>query len=186
LTRVTGESLNFNAADPNSVADFIMAKQNTFEMVGGGTAVHGGFVVRLLSLLFRPFFFDARGLFGLISSLENLIFIWGFFALLRNFREVRTRFQVGLFSKYCYVFTIILTIALAVLYYNVGLGLRQRVMVYPTLLPLLIAAWAISGERRGLSAGQVSHAYAGQARQTVARIPPHRPGPGPQPEKAGN
>lgn len=148
LVGATESTLNFNPADPNSVADFIVSKQNTFEMVGGGTAVHGGFIVRLLSLLFRPLFFDANGAFSIISSLENVLFIYGFVILIRNFPQIWKNFRAGIYSRYAFVFTFVLTISLAVLYYNVGLGLRQRVMVYPTLLPLFVLAWSVSAARK--------------------------------------
>ena len=186
LAQATSESLNFNPGDPNSVVDFIVAKQNTFGMIGGTTAFHGGFPLRLLSLLFRPFFFDAVGIFGIISSLENLFFLYAFVILLMNFREVWTRVRTGIYSRYCYVFTIILTISLAVLYYNVGLGLRQRVMLYPTLLPLLVAAWAMSSARRRRSGGRSSDAFGPGGAHGVPTSAPRQSRTGPHPEKAAD
>jgi hypothetical protein len=41
----------------------------------GRTAVNAGYPIRLLSLLFRPFFFDGGGALGLIVSFENLLFL---------------------------------------------------------------------------------------------------------------
>jgi hypothetical protein len=186
--RATQSALNFDAADPNSVADFIMTQQSITSSVGGGAAVEGGFLFRLVSLLFRPFFFDANGIFGLISSLENVVFLWGFIALVRNFGAVWKRIKGGIYSRYAYVFTLVLTISLAILYYNVGLGLRQRVMGYPALLPLLVVAWGVAAERKRRSASppavsRATSAFGGPARSDAKGVSVssaiHRPGADP-------
>jgi hypothetical protein len=148
LLSAVGNTYRFNATDANSVADFFASQSNMSILAPGSTTVEGNFVTRLLSLLFRPMFFDAIGLFGLISSVENLLFVAGFAYIIMNFRGLIRWFGTGLFPKYCFFFTVILTMLLAQVYYNVGLGLRQRVMIYPTLLPILVAAWAIARARR--------------------------------------
>lgn len=152
LLTTVGNTFKFDAADPNSVADFISSVQNQSDVLGGiSTNVYGGIFIKLFSLLFRPFFVDANGVFGIITSAENAIFLFGFCCLVLNYRGIGYFFRIGVYSKYFCFFTIILTILLAMVYYNVGLGLRQRVMVYPTLLPLFVVGWALFAARSGRS-----------------------------------
>jgi hypothetical protein len=149
LVSAVGRKYGFSASNPNSVADFITSVHNTGNFVGGSnTNVHGGFFVRLLSLLFRPFFFDSPNIFGIISSFENVIFLFGLYCVIANLSRMSRWFKAAMYAKYSYFFTIFLTLLLAAVYYNIGLGLRQRVMVYPTLLPIFVIGWAIYGARR--------------------------------------
>jgi len=148
LISTVSSTLSVDATDPNAVIEFFHRQQDLSKYAPGTTSVRGNFIVRLLSLLFRPFFFDAHGFFGIISSFENLVFVVGMIALMRNFTFMRRYIASSFFAKYCFFFTAILTVLLAQVYYNVGLGLRQRVMVYPTLLPLLIVALAVTAEAK--------------------------------------
>ena len=142
LFRTVGTTLNFDPSDPNSMADFIVAQHNIGNMLGGST-VRGGFPVRLFSLMFRPFFIDSRTAIGIIASMENAIFLISMFYCVTHLTSIYKIFNIAVYSRYCYFFTLILTISLAAVYYNVGLGLRERVMVYPTLLPIFAAAWSV-------------------------------------------
>jgi hypothetical protein len=96
-----------------------------------------------------------------------------------NRRSLALWFKTNIYSKYSYFFTFILTLLLAIVYYNVGLGLRQRVMVYPTLLPIFVIAWAIYASRR-----ERRPVLAGNARTSAAPFAPPRAGPGTTPENA--
>lgn len=138
-------TINVNLSDPNSVSDFLAKTQALNSTIAGTTSVSGSFPVRLFSLLFRPFFIDAHGIFGIIGSVENMFFLAAFIAFIRNFRAIKYFFKKDLYWKYCCIFTLILTLSLAEVYYNVGLGLRERVMVYPALLPVLLVALAAAG-----------------------------------------
>ena len=149
IIRTMGSKFGFSASNPNSVVDFISSVRNSHDFLSGSnTSVSGGFVVRLFSLLFRPFFIDSPNAFGLISSMENVFFLVSSYLVLTNIRSFVKWFQRYMSSKYFICFTIVLTVLLAMVYYNVGLGLRQRVMVYPTLLPIFVIAWAIWGTGR--------------------------------------
>lgn len=179
LMSAVGSRFGFDASDPNSVADFITSAHNAGNFVGSSnTNVSGGFPVRLLSLLFRPFFIDSPNLFGIISSVENVIFLFGFYCAIVNRKSLVLWFKTNVYSKYSYFFTFILTLLLAMVYYNVGLGLRQRVMVYPTLLPIFVIAWAIYGSRR-----ERPPVLAGNGGTRAASSGPPRAGPDPTPEK---
>jgi hypothetical protein len=159
LVAGTGAVAKVDLTDPSSVADLVTRMQNM--SVIGSTQVQGPFAVRLLSLLFRPFLLDANGIFGIISSFENMLFLGGFLIMVMNFRLVLSYSRDWVFAKYCLWFTLLITLSLAAVYYNVGLGLRERVMVYPTLLPLMLM---------GLTAAIVRpHRVAGQPVTTAQR-----------------
>lgn len=84
--------------------------------------------VQLFTFWFRPFFFDAPGILGLIVSVENLIsllivvvlFGWGFFGfLLKSDPLVKTSILTFLLASY----------PLAQISGNLGIALRQKSMV---------------------------------------------------------
>lgn len=148
VVEVVRSTLQVNVLDPNSVSEFIASRQSIGSSISGNTAVGGSFPLKLFSLLFRPLFFDAHGIFALFSSAENLIFVASFISVIMNLRTIRWFFRDSLFIKYCVFFTVALTLSLAAIYYNVGLGLRERAMVYPTLIPLFLLGWAAASIRR--------------------------------------
>lgn len=129
----------------DSVSDFMTTQSRVMavEAQESGSGVSGSYPVRLVSLLFRPFFFDAGGIPGLIASFENLILLVIIGFLVWNLRTVRELFRRIMLIRYCVMFTITAIALLALVYYNVGLGLRQKVMIMPTLL-ILLAGTALS------------------------------------------
>lgn len=110
----------------------------------GTTAVNASFPIRLLSLMFRPLFFDADELFAMIASFESLFLIGMVFLLLLRFRDLVGLFRNVFFARYATIFALGLTIFLALSYWNVGLGLRQKwTMLMPMYLVLFVAVVAV-------------------------------------------
>lgn len=110
----------------------------------GSTAVNAAFLVRLMSLMFRPLFFDADELFAMIASFESLFLIFMVLLLLLRFRDVIGLFRNVFFARYATIFAFGLTIFLALSYWNVGLGLRQKwTMLMPMYLVLFVAVGAV-------------------------------------------
>jgi hypothetical protein len=86
-------TFNLNLTDPNTVSDMLSGTgRDAFVQSedAGRTAVNAVYPVRVLSLLFRPFFFDAGGALGLIVSFENLLFLFMICALIYHRRLVTT------------------------------------------------------------------------------------------------
>lgn len=110
----------------------------------GNTAVNSAYPIRVLSLLFRPFFFDAPGPQGFIVSLENVLQVIATVYALAHFRTLR-KIAAGVpFARYALVSTAGIVLALSIGYYNVGLGIRQEAtMILPGLLVLLVSIWAV-------------------------------------------
>lgn len=138
-----------NISNTDSVSEFIETKSSVSEESGGDVNIVGAsFPVKLVSLLFRPFFIDATGLLGYVASLENVVLflviatlIWRFGTGLQVARSV-------LFARFAFFFFLMLTFLLALVNYNVGLGLRQKMMMMPALLAFLAAMLAVRTARK--------------------------------------
>jgi hypothetical protein len=131
---------NVDVSDADSMSDFFQRMENVAQSSSGGnTVVIGSFPYRLFSLLLRPFFIDAEGPMGMITSLENVAFLFIYLWLLWHWRAVVALFRKVAFVRYATTFALFVMILLAVVYYNVGLGLRQRTMFLPGLLCLFVA-----------------------------------------------
>jgi len=117
----------------------------------GRSVVTGSFFYLMFGLLFRPFFFDAPGLFGFAASVEN-VFVMGFIVILAiNGRSLFTLFRRVPFIRYALVATVVITIVLTFGYYNVGLGIRQKAtMILPGLLVLLVTTLAYRRAQRAV------------------------------------
>ncbi|HYD38063.1 MAG TPA: hypothetical protein VEA60_10640 [Allosphingosinicella sp.] len=118
----------------------------------GSTAVDAPFPIRLLSLMFRPFFFDAYELFALIASFESMLVIAIVIMLAVRSSDLLGLFRTVFFARYALIFAIGMTIFLALSYWNVGLGLRQKwTMLMPMYLVLFVAVLAVRrAKTRGL------------------------------------
>ena len=115
----------------------------------GTTAVTGGFAVKLLSLLFRPLFFDANELFALIASVESVLLIGVVLLLAIRARDLIQMFRNVFFVRFAAIYAVGMTLFLTIGYWNVGLGLRQKwTMMIPMYLVLLVAVIAVRRARK--------------------------------------
>lgn len=142
-------ALRLDLTDADSISTFLEARDSVAQSAAGGnTSVQGSFFVRLFSLLFRPFFFDVEDLFGYIASVENAILLLIFSVILFRLPTVLILVRRSPFIRYAVTLSVGIAIVLALSYYNVGLGLRQRTMFLPGLLSLLVMLMAIRSEPR--------------------------------------
>jgi hypothetical protein len=132
--------LQVDSLDLDTVSDFIATRQEYgLRDDVGGSFVNLPFPLRMASLLFRPFYFDAKGFMGLVASFENTIWLGVFGFLAWRFRDVYNCALENLFVRFCVVYAGTLTILLTLVNYNIGLGLRQKMMIMPAVLVLLAA-----------------------------------------------
>lgn len=142
-------TFSVDVTNAESVSDFLVAQSQVGEVsTGGSTIGSSSFPVKVLSLLFRPLFFDAGGLPGLIASFENLFLIFVFGYILYHWNLVAMLARRIFVVRYCIFFGATLTILLAMIYYNVGLGLRQKMMIMPGLLTVFAAVLAAAQVRK--------------------------------------
>lgn len=143
LVTTVQTSLNLNIMDPDSVSKFLEARQAAETLDTGANSFGNAiFPVRLLSLLFRPLFFDAHSAMGMIASLENVGSLCLFIYLVIRRRDVAMLSRRVFFVRFVLTFSVLLVLLLAAFNYNIGLGLRQRVMILPPLFSLFVAVWA--------------------------------------------
>lgn len=137
-------TINADVTSASSVEDFL-ARQNDIGATTAGTTSVGSltFPLRLLSLLFRPLFFDAVGVLGVLASAENVLVAIAFLYMLTHLRDLIWLARKVDFVRFIMVFAAIILLSLALIYFNVGLGLRQRVMAYPMIFSLLVALWSV-------------------------------------------
>jgi hypothetical protein len=145
-----------------SIGQQFERRDNVLNSVDAGTtAVSGGFMVRLLSLMFRPLFFDAKETLALIASIESLFLIGVVGLLLIRSRDVFRVFKKVLFARFALIYALGLTIFFAIGYWNVGLGLRQKwTMLVPMYLVLLVTVIAVRRARKRSLAAAVPAATA--------------------------
>lgn len=142
-------ALRLDLTDADSISTFLEARDSiATSAAGGNMSVTGSFVVRLFSLLLRPFFFDVEDLFGYIASVENVFLLMIFTAIAARFPTLVGLFRRTAFIRYAVTFTIGVVIVLALAYYNVGLGLRQRTMFFPGVLCILVMLMALRSHPR--------------------------------------
>jgi hypothetical protein len=139
-------ALDVTSAD--SISDFLAVRENvmassTSDDLGNSAVLNAPYPVKVLSFLFRPLFIDAEGAFGYIASLENVLFLSITGMVMLRFRTVIAAVKVAPFIRYALIFSVGVTLALSIHYYNIGLGLRQKTMVVPGFLMIFVALAAI-------------------------------------------
>ena len=76
---------------------------------------------------------------GIIASFENVAFIIAVLYIIANWRDAVYLTRRVPFVRFVLIFAFILLFALTLVYYNVGLGLRERVMAYPMIYAFLVS-----------------------------------------------
>ena len=141
-------ALNVNVASAESLGEFFSRQSGVGERVGGTTTVvTSSYPFKLFSLLCRPFFIDAQGIFGLVASVENIFILVMIGTILRRLPETLGLARQVFFLRFALMFGIVLTLLLALVYYNVGLGLRQKMMIMPALITFYAALTAVRSTR---------------------------------------
>jgi hypothetical protein len=150
FTAATVEStFRVDVTSADSVSDFLSTHDEVIQdaHAAGSTAVYGSYPVRLLSLLFRPMFWDAEGIFGYVASAENLLLLFVLGYLTIHVREALVLVKHVAFLRFALVVSVTIALMLALIYYNVGLGLRQKTMFVPGLLLLFLSVAALRQTR---------------------------------------
>jgi hypothetical protein len=128
----------------DSVASFVEQQTDSATRGVDQTLQQAAFPVKLFSLLYRPLFFDTGGLFGLVASFQNVVMIMITVLLARHWRIWMELFRGSFAIRFATIHFAALFFMLAFMYYNVGLGLRQREMATPALLITISAVWMVA------------------------------------------
>jgi hypothetical protein len=136
-------SVNYVGLEEGVSVDILEAyvdQRQTYNTEGGSSVdlASMSLPMRMFTYVFRPLFFDAGGLFGLVVSFENLIllliFISSLYGLLKR-NSTLNRFQLVFFSLY----VMITWLSLANTTANMGIAIRQKTMFSPMLLMLMLS-----------------------------------------------
>lgn len=150
--------LNFSDAD--SMTAILESKSQVSEESGGDLSIMGAsFPVKLFTLLFRPFFIDANGAFGYVASLENAVLMGVFAILILRMGTGLAIARSAMFARFAFFFFCLVTLLLALFNYNVGLGLRQKMMAMPALLVFFAALLAVRASQKQTVYGPGPLAY---------------------------
>jgi hypothetical protein len=167
----TNHSVDVSNAE--SVSEYMEARASIDESSGADLAiVQADMAVKVLSLWFRPFFLDAENAMGYIASLENLILLIIVLFIAVHQRLLRSAFKKVLYMRYATIMFVLLSAILAAVNYNVGLGLRQKMMAMPCLLVMLTTLLALRYGRVGQQAPPAEP----QWERPMARPPSAYPG----------
>lgn len=159
---VEGTFSGLSLSSTDSVTEYLESKSQVSQESGADFSIVGAsYPVKLFSLLFRPFFIDANGILGYVASLENVVLLAIFLILARRPRTVLGVARAALFARFALLFSIMLILLLAMVNYNVGLGLRQKMMMMPALLVFFAALLAVRAVQKGTVYGPNGAAYAG-------------------------
>jgi hypothetical protein len=140
--------LQIDLSTVGSIANYVDQQTTAATRGVDNTLANASFPVKLLSLLYRPFFVDSGGVFGIVASFQNVIMVVITLLLLRNFRLWAELFRGSFAIRFATIHFVTLYLMLAIMYYNVGLGLRQREMATPALLAVFVAVFMVGALRR--------------------------------------
>ena len=102
-------------------------------------------VLRVLSFLLSPFFFDAANALALLASFENLVLFFVLCVIVRNF--ARYKLYRDEYPRILMVYAICIALFLGLTNYNIGLGLRLKAMLFPVLFGMLVVAQSVRHRR---------------------------------------
>ncbi|SRX75859.1 hypothetical protein AEQU3_02856 [Aequorivita antarctica] len=109
------------------------------QKIEGGSSIYMGdktLIVKWLSYMFRPLFYDVFNILSLIVSFENALWLIFFFKIFKNLRKkIQLKYQEVYWFTFSAVFFI--TIPAAYLLYNLGIAVRQKTMIIPFLFILV-------------------------------------------------
>ena len=103
----------------------------------GGAGVdlkNSNLIVKWFSYMFRPFIFEARNPMFLVSALENLVWLYIFFIIIKGlfFDKIKTNYILWSYIGIILACTLPLAYTLA----NFGISMRQKIMIFPFFLIL--------------------------------------------------
>ena len=145
------EYAKIEEASVESFDKFADAKSSVLSRASTGSAIDISsypFPLKVLTFLFRPFFFDVRNLNGLIASLENLVLVIIFFKAIRT-QPIAAFRKAPFVIKGLVFFLIIGTLAFSQSLGNVGIMIRMRNMFLPGLIIYLL--WCFSYEQEQIA-----------------------------------
>ncbi len=119
--------------------------------LGGGSSLdisQYSYPIMILTYLYRPLFFDASGVFGLVVSVENLILLSATLAIFsgRMCKNIKIAYQVFAL-RYGFFFLALGVLMSAPMTANLGIAIRQKTMFLPGLIVWIVALYYLRYQR---------------------------------------
>lgn len=128
--------------DPDSFSNFVETQQGLGDRFGSGADLASQpLPMKMVALLFRPFFIDAEGMMGWAASAENALILAIFGYIAYNWRLLLMLAKNVFYVPFCVVFAGILIVLLSLVNYNIGLGQRQKMMAMPAVLLIFVTLY---------------------------------------------
>jgi hypothetical protein len=152
MLKVMGKFLGTDSFSGDGVNQALNSTQH--RTTGGGSTYEAqpvtspiGLPMAIITVLFRPFPFEAHNLQSLIASAEGTVLLGMFVLGWRRLRGLPRTLKRSPYVAYCLVYTILFCFAFAS-FSNFGILTRERVQVFPMVLVFLALPLAMAGERR--------------------------------------
>lgn len=145
-------ALNYAGLDENAdaaqLSEYIDKRQGYNVKGGGGIDISSmSLPMQMFTYMFRPLPYEAHSISALFASLDNILllylFVLGFYSLIKKRLSAELELHNRTFM-WCYAF--VAWIILAMTTANLGIAMRQKWMIVPILIFLLISV--IGYERR--------------------------------------
>jgi hypothetical protein len=131
-------SLSIDGVSVDSLTGFVDRQQSFGDEYGSGANLGElPLPLKVFTLMFRPFWFDAQGLTGIAASVENTVLLGFCLYLLYHWKLLWELGRNVFVVMYCLVFGPLLFLSLSMVSYNIGLGQRMKMMAVPTVLLLV-------------------------------------------------
>ncbi len=144
------EFAKIEEASAESFDKFAEGKANVLSRASTGSAIDVSsypLPLKILTFLFRPFFFDVRNINGLVASLENLVLVIVFIKAMRT-KPLQAFKAAPFVIKGLVFFLIVGTLAFSQSMGNVGIMIRMRNMFLPGLLIYMLWIFSYEQERK--------------------------------------
>lgn len=151
--------------DIDSVQDFMQQRAQMTSTGGSEIAVSSGgwssVPMAFVNILMRPFPWEAHHALAMVSSLEMVALWFLVWRRRKNLWKALRQWNRNRFLSFALIFTLFYVVMIGLVFFNLGIIARQRVLVFPSLFLLL--------EARAIPAGYVARLKALHERRRLAR-----------------
>nr|WP_298248836.1 hypothetical protein [uncultured Halomonas sp.] len=125
--------------DIESLTDYVEGRQGLNLRGGGSVDISSmSLPMQMITYVFRPFIFEARSSFQLISAAENILILLIFILGIRSYLH-GSQSPVNDTRVFMWAFSILAWVALSMTTANLGIASRQKWMFVPFLVYLMIS-----------------------------------------------
>lgn len=121
------------------IAEYIQGREDVYKSTDSGlTLSEMSFPMKLFTYMFRPTILEARSVTQIFSALDNILLLYLFIA--GGYRIIKNKNTTSLENrKFMWTYATIAWIILALTTGNLGIAVRQKIMILPFFLYLFIS-----------------------------------------------